>query len=40
MDEADQFVEASEASGKTVMCLPHFSSATYKVRQLIAEEAL
>ena len=40
MDEADHFVEASEASGKTVMCLPHFSGATYKVRQLIAEEAI
>ncbi len=40
MDEANQFVAATEASGKTVMCLPHFSAATYKVRQLIAEEAI
>ena len=40
MDEANQFVAAAEASGKTVMCLPHFSAAIYKVRQLIAEEAI
>ena len=40
MDEANQFVDAAEASGKTVMCLPHFSAAIYKVRQLIAEEAI
>ena len=40
MDEANQFVEAAEASGKTVMCLPHFNAAIYKIRQLIAEEAI
>ena len=40
MDEANQFVDAAEASGKTVMCLPHFSAGIYKVRQLIAENAI
>ena len=40
MDEANRFVAAAEASGKTVMCLPHFNAAVYKVRQLIAEEAI
>ncbi len=40
MNEANQFVAAAEASGKTVMCLPHFNAAIYKIRQLIAEEAI
>ena len=40
MDEANQFVEATEKSGLTVMCLPHMSAPIYKVRQLLADGAI
>ncbi len=40
MDEANQFVVATEKSGLTVMCLPHISGALYKVRQLLADGAI
>jgi predicted dehydrogenase len=40
MGEANQFVEATEKSGLTVMCLPHMSAPIYKVRQLLADGAI
>jgi len=40
MREANQFVETTEKSNLTVMCLPHMSSPIYKVRQLLAAEAI
>ena len=40
MDEANQFVEATERSRLTVMCLPHVSASINKARQLLAEGAI
>ena len=40
MNEANDFVEAVEKSNHTVMCLPHFSSQVYKIRQMITEGAI
>ena len=40
MNEANSFVEAVENSDRTVMCLPHFGSQAYKIRQMIAEGAI
>ena len=40
MDEANQFVEATERSRLTVMCLPHVSASLRKARQLLAEGAI
>jgi predicted dehydrogenase len=40
MREADAFAEAVAASDRTVLCLPHFSDAAYRARQLIREGAI
>ena len=40
MDEANQFVEATERNRLTVMCLPHVSPSIRKARQLLAEGAI
>ena len=40
MNEANAFVEAVGKSNYTVMCLPHFSSQVYKIRQMITEGAI
>ena len=40
MDEANQFVEATERNRLTVMCLPHANASIGKVRQLLAEGAI
>ncbi len=40
MDEANSFVEAVEKSDRTVMCLPHFGSQAYKIREMIIKGAI
>ncbi len=37
MDEANAFVAAVEKTDRTVLCMPHFSNATYTLRQLVAD---
>ncbi|HEX2516637.1 MAG TPA: Gfo/Idh/MocA family oxidoreductase [Chloroflexota bacterium] len=40
MESADRFVDAAEASGRTVLCLPHFSGAVYAARDQVAGGAI
>jgi predicted dehydrogenase len=40
MAEADAFAGAVAASDRTVLCLPHFGDATYRMRELVREGAI
>jgi len=40
MAEADAFAEAVAASDRTVLCLPHFSDAVYRARELARDGAI
>src|SRR5947209_15089662 len=40
MSEADAFTDVVTASGRTVLCLPHFGDPAYRARQLVREGAI
>ncbi len=37
MEDADRFVQAVEGSGRTVLCLPHFSATVYAARRQLGD---
>ena len=40
MTEANAFLDAAEKSGKTVLCLPHFSAEVYAAREIVESGVL